>query len=85
MTKHPANEYLDPQEDAQLSFNKWFYEDFYGRFTYRYEYFMDDIKIEDDNQRKQILISWVESAFLCGYEYALYKQLEEEVGLTDNE
>ena len=29
MTKHPANEYLDPQEDAQLAFNKWFYEDFY--------------------------------------------------------
>ncbi len=79
MTKHPANEYLDPQEDAQLAFNKWFYEDFYGRFTYRYEYFMDDIKIEDENQRKQILISWVESAFLCGYEYAFYKQLEEEV------
>ena len=85
MTKHPTNQYINPQEDAELCFNKWFYEDFYGRFTYRYEYFDDDIKIEDENQRKQILINWVESAFLCGYEYALYKQLEEEVGLTDND
>jgi hypothetical protein len=44
---------------------------------------MDDINIQDENQRKQILISWVESAFLCGYEYALYAKLEEQVGLTE--
>ena len=67
MTNHPANEYLNPQEDAELAFNKWFYEDFYGRFTFRYEYFMDDIKIEDENQRKEMLIRWVESAFIMGY------------------
>ena len=79
MTKHPANEYLDPQEDSQLAFNKWFYNDFYGQFSFRYEYFLDDIKIEDENQRKQILIRWLNSAFLSGYEYALYKKLEEEV------
>jgi hypothetical protein len=79
MTKHPANEYLNPQEDAELAFNKWFYGDFYGRFTFRYEYFMDDIKIEDENQRKEILMRWVESAFISGYECAFHKQLEKEV------
>ena len=79
MTKHPVNEYNSPEEDAELGFNHWFYRDFYGPFSFRYEYFMDDIKIEDENERKQMLIRWVESAFLCGYEYALYKKLEEEV------
>ena len=77
MTKHPANEYLSPEEDAELQFNKWFYEDFYGRFTYRFEYFDDDIKIEDENQRKQILIGWLESAFISGWEYAKMKEKQE--------
>jgi hypothetical protein len=78
MTKHPANEYNSPEEDAELGFNKWFYQDFYGRFSFRYEYFMDDINIQDENQRKQILIKWLNSAFLSGYECALYAKLEQE-------
>ena len=78
MTKHPANEYLNPHKDAELAFNKWFYGDFYGSFTFRYEYFMDDIKIEDENQRKEMLMRWVESSFISGYECALHKQLEKE-------
>jgi hypothetical protein len=83
MTKHPANEYNSPEEDAELGFNKWFYEDFYGPFSFRYEYFLDDINIQDENQRKQILISWLNSAFISGYECALYAKLEEQVGLTE--
>ena len=82
MTKHPANEYLSPEEDAELKFNDWFYNDLYGRFTFRFEYFEDDIKIEDENQRKKILIGWLESAFLSGWEYA---KMKEQTGLTDNE
>jgi hypothetical protein len=78
MTKHPANEYNSPEEDAELGFNKWFYRDFYGPYSFRIEYFMDDIKIEDENQRKQILIKWLNSAFLSGYECALYAKLEQE-------
>jgi hypothetical protein len=82
MTKHPANEYLSPEEDAELKFNDWFYNDLYGPFTFRYEYFEDDIRIEDENQRKQILIGWLESAFISGWEYA---KMKEQPGLSEND
>jgi hypothetical protein len=35
--------------------------------------------IEDENQRKEMLMRWVESAFISGYECALHKQLEKDV------
>jgi hypothetical protein len=81
MTKkqYPTNEYNSPEENAELGFNKWFYQDFYGPFSFRFEYFMDDINIQDENQRKDILIKWLNSAFISGYECALYAKLETEV------
>jgi len=78
MTKHPAKEYNSPEEDAELGFNKWFYEDFYGPFSFRYEYFLDDINIQDENQRKQILISWLNSAYISGWEASKYAKIETE-------
>ena len=83
MTKHPANEYNSPEEDAELGFNKWFYQDFYGPFSFRYEYFLDDINIQDENQRKQILISWLNSAYISGWEASKCAKMEEQVGLTE--
>ena len=82
-TKHPANEYTSPEEDAELGFNKWFYQDFYGPFSFRYEYFLDDINIQDENQRKDVLIDWLNSAYIAGWEAANCGIMEEQVGLTE--
>jgi hypothetical protein len=83
MTKHPANEYTSPEENAELGFNYWFYQDFYGPFSFRYEYFLDDINIQDENQRKQILISWLNSAYIAGWEASKCAKIDEQVGLTE--
>jgi hypothetical protein len=85
MTKHPANEYTSPEENAELGFNYWFYQDFYGPFSFRYEYFLDDINIQDENQRKQILISWLNSAYISGWEASKCAIMENQnqVGLTE--
>jgi len=83
MTKHPANEYTSPEENAELGFNYWFYQDFYGPFSFRYEYFLDDINIQDENQRKQILISWLNSAYIAGWEASNRAIMKVQVGLTD--
>jgi hypothetical protein len=85
MTKHPANEYTSPEENAELGFNYWFYQDFYGPFSFRYEYFLDDINIQDENQRKQILISWLNSAYISGWEASKCVRMENQnqVGLTE--
>jgi hypothetical protein len=76
MTKHPANEYQPEDDAAALGFNKWFMEDLYGRFSYRIEHFLEDIKIEDYNQRRDILIKWLNSAYNSGYECAMYAKLD---------
>jgi hypothetical protein len=81
--KHPANEYTSPEENAELGFNYWFYQDFYGPFSFRYEYFLDDINIQDENQRKQILISWLNSAYIAGWEASKCAKIDEQVGLTE--
>jgi len=81
--KHPANEYNSPEEDAELGFNKWFYQDFYGRFSFRFEYFWEDIHIQDENQRKDVLIDWLNSAYIAGWEAANCGIIEEQVGLTE--
>ena len=77
MKQHPVNNF-EFDETAELEFNKWFYTDLYGLVSYRYEYFTGDVETEELNQRKDALISWLHSAFVSGYECALYSKLEEE-------
>jgi len=74
---HPANDF-EWDEDVETGFNQWFYEDFYGKFSYRYEYFQGDVETEDLNQRKDAMIKWLNAAFRSGYECALYAKLEED-------
>ena len=51
----------------QNEFDEWFYG-FYGQFSFRIEYFYGDCEIENIETRKQLLLSWIKSAFEVGYE-----------------
>jgi hypothetical protein len=65
MTKHPANDW-EWEETAEVAFQEWFNGE-YGNFTFRCEWFYGDCEESDEKQRKEILIKWLHSAFLTGY------------------
>ena len=77
MKQHPAKDF-EFDETAELEFNRWIYEDLYGGYSYRSEWFQGDVETEDLKQRKDAMINWLNSAFRSGYECALYSKLEEE-------
>ena len=65
MAKHPANDW-DFDDAAETKFQEWF-NDLYGTYSYRCEWFYGDCLESDVNQRKEILTKWLHSAFLTGY------------------
>jgi hypothetical protein len=81
--KHPTNNF-EFNEDAEMGFNQWFYEDLYGPYSWRAEWFMGDVETEDLKQRKDAMVKWVHSAFCAGYERAQYATLEaQQLGGTE--
>jgi len=81
MTKHPANDF-EFYDDAEDAFVKWF-NDFYGSYSLRAEWFYGDCEIGDEKQRKDILAKWIHSSFVAGWEAANCGIMEENVGLTE--
>lgn len=68
---------MELYDEIEKEFENWF-NDFYGRFSFRVEHFYGDCEVEDVKLRRELLRKWISSAFRCGYECALYKKLEEE-------
>lgn len=64
--KHPANDF-EFNEDAEVSFNQWFNDD-YGSYSFRNEYFYGDCLIEDEKTRQDMMYKWVHSAFSYAYQ-----------------
>ena len=76
MTKHPANDWKWA-DDAEEGFVDWF-NDFYGRFSFRCENFYGDCEVEDEKTRKDLMYRWIHASYVSGYERGLYGKLEEQ-------
>ena len=53
-------------EVAEVKFQEWFNE-LYGAYSCRCEWFYGDCEVEDENTRKDLMIKWLHSAYLSGY------------------
>jgi hypothetical protein len=76
MKNHPANDF-EWVEDAEEGFVDWF-NDNYGPYTWRCEYFYGDCEVGDEKTRKDLMYKWIHSAYCAGYERGLYGKLEQE-------
>lgn len=77
MTKqHPANDW-EWCDDAEEGFVEWF-NDWYGYYSLRSEWFYGDCEVEDEKTRKDLLYKWIHFAYVSGYERGLYGKLEEQ-------
>lgn len=74
--KYPIGEW-NFDDDIEQEFVEWF-NDFYGRFSFRVEYFYGDCEVEDVKTRKDLMQKWVYAAFYEGYNRGMYRKLEEE-------
>lgn len=76
MTQHPANDWKWA-DDAEEGFVEWF-NDFYGRFSFRAEHFYGDCEVEDEKTRIDLMRKWIHASYVAGYERGLYGKLEEQ-------
>ena len=53
-------------EVAEVKFQEWF-NDLYGVYSHRCERFYGDCEVEDEKTRKDLMIKWLHSAYLSGY------------------
>ena len=53
-------------EVAEIKFQEWFNE-IYGVYSHRCEWFYGDCEVEDEKTRKDLMIKWLHSAYLSGY------------------
>lgn len=67
---------MELEDEIQKEFENWF-NDFYGRFSFRDENFYEDCEIEDVKTRRDLMRKWIQSAFHQGYERGMYRKLEE--------
>jgi hypothetical protein len=80
MTKqHPANDW-EWDDYAEESFQEWF-NDFYGNYSLRSEWFYGDCEVKDENTLKDMMYKWLHSAYLNGYNMG--RLHETKVGLTE--
>ncbi len=79
MTKHPMHDW-EWEDYAENSFVEWF-NDFYGPYTFRSEYFYGDCEVEDIKTRQDIMYKWLHSAYVNGYNMG--RLHETKVGLTE--
>jgi hypothetical protein len=90
--KHPANTWKW-DDNAEEQFSYWFNE-IYGNYSLRSEWFYGDCLIEDEKTRQNMLYRWLHSAYVAGY-YAgslnqhhknldkTYDKIEEHIEETD--
>ena len=64
MTKHPANDWTW-EDTAEIKFQEWFNELY--NYSHRCEWFYVDCETEDVYQRNDVMIKWLHSAYLTGY------------------
>lgn len=77
MTKsHPANDWKFVDE-IEENYVDWF-NDLYGEFSLRSEWFYGDCLEGDEKTRQKIMEKWIHSAFCAGWERAQYAMLEEQ-------
>jgi hypothetical protein len=81
MTKHPTSDW-DFDDTIEDAFVEWF-NDIYGVYSLRSEWFFGDCEVEDVNTRKDLMYKWLHSAFVVSYNMGRMEGLE--VGLTNNE
>ena len=62
-------------EDAEIGFVEW-YNDEYGTYSCRLEWFQGDCEVEDEKTRKDLMYKWIHAAYASGYERGL-RTLEE--------
>jgi hypothetical protein len=80
MTKrHPTQDW-EWEDYAEESFQEWF-NDLYGPYSLRAEWFYGDCEIGDEKQRKDILVKWLHSAYISGYNVG--RLHETKIGLTE--
>lgn len=65
------------EDEIQKEFENWF-NDFYGRFSFRVEHFYEDCEVEDVKLRRELLRKWMVAAFHEGYERGMYNLLEQQ-------
>jgi hypothetical protein len=68
---------MELYDEIEKEFENWF-NDFYGRFSFRVEHFYEDCEVEDVKTRRELLRKWMVTSFHEGYERGMYKKLEEE-------
>ena len=81
MTNHPANDW-DFDDTIEDAFQEWF-NDLYGGFAFRSEYFFGDAEVEDVKTRQDLMYKWLHSAFVMGYNMGRFEGLES--GIEQNE
>lgn len=72
--RHPANDW-EWVNDAEEGFVEWF-NDLYGPFSLRAEWFYGDCNEGDEKQRQEIMRKWVHASYVAGYERGLYGKLD---------
>jgi hypothetical protein len=70
MTKprHPANNWKW-SDAAENGFVEWF-NDIYGPYSLRSEWFFGDCEIADEKTLKEAMYKWLHVAYVAGYEKA---------------
>ena len=68
---------MELEEEIQKEFENWF-NDFYGRFSFRVEHFYEDCEVEDVKLRRELLRKWMVASFHEGYERGMYNLLEQQ-------
>ena len=55
-----------PENDIVRKFEEWF-NDWYGQFSLRSEWFYGDCNVKDLKQREDLLDQWILAAFIAGH------------------
>jgi hypothetical protein len=83
--KYPINDW-EFVDNIETSFNEWFYSN-HTDYSLKAEHFYVDCEIGDVKTRQDMLQKWIYASFYEGFMRGKYAKLEveEQVGLTDNE
>jgi hypothetical protein len=81
MTKHSTQDW-EWDDYAEAGFVEWFNE-FYGPYSLRSEYFFADCLVLDEKTRGDMMYKYLHSAYVNGYNMG--RLSETKVGLTNND
>lgn len=78
---HPPKEWRF-NDHAEEAFTTWFNE-LYGTYSLRCEWFFGDCEVEDVNTRKDMMYKWIHCAFAEGYRMGCYLSKDTNAGLEE--